>query len=207
MEFKDRNVQNEHTFNCILNEDGSMTFEDNPGEIYEEGTSVDSELFKQFQEELIQKIENKNQKHMIAAYLSSGKTLTTAGQYARIPLDEYNSVGSKLTFDSSGNSIIVGSGVNKIRIEGILSYLGTDTNSNFGLVVYKNGTSIGVSINSGNSTTSLHNQIQTKLPIIDVTEGDKIQMYVRTVATDSKDVTINGSSHGTATMLEVEVLE
>lgn len=70
-------------------------------------------------------------KNLIISNLNAqtNMSITTAYSLVKIPLNnEYLKIGNKLTFDSTNNCIVVGTGVNHIRI-GSQIYVGTFSNN------------------------------------------------------------------------------
>ena len=154
-------------------------------------------------------IDGKLQRHIMNAFLSSDSTITADGssQRAKIPLNAYKSVGDKLTFDSSNNSIKIGSGVSKIKIDATLNTKQRGTASLNALYIKKNDGDVALAFDSSYGTYD-YQQISCNGLILDVVEGDLISLYVRTVGVSSDtSITVNGTAYGSQTNLVVEVLE
>jgi hypothetical protein len=133
--------------------------------------------------------------------LSEGKTLTTdSSQTAIIPCDSAVIVGDKLTFNKTNNSIVIGKNVSKIKIEGIMSCKTRDAN-NDGCNVLKNGTSVANTI-KGEASTINYSQLVLSSRIIEVSEGDYIQIACRSVGGTNIQMVINSGTY-----LMVDVLE
>lgn len=155
-----------------------------------------------------EEVENPNQRHIMNAFLYNSTTIKVSSQYGKVPLDDYNSVGEgKLIFDTSNNGIKIGSGVSKIKIDALLNTKQRGTNTINGVYIRKNGVDSGLAFNTSYGTGD-YVQVVISGRIMDVVEGDLIQLYVRTVgSTTDGEVKINGSTTSQQTNLVVEVLE
>lgn len=149
----------------------------------------------------------KNQKNILHAYLgSSDVNLTTdSSQSARIPLNMYEAVGDKLTFNSAGNGIVIGKGVSKVSVKASICYLQTATQANRAICIYKNNSRIAQKIESLYNVRREFGNVDIEIPILSVSEGDVIRLLIRTVAQTNIDLTVYYGKE--STNLTIEVLE
>lgn len=147
-----------------------------------------------------------NERHIMYAYVSAETDIVTgADQRAKVPLNKFEFVGTKLSFNADKKSIIIGKGVSKIAIRGILSYKDDLGSVPIALNLFHNGSSLTQRFETTSSSTRSFALIESELPILSVSEGDIISLVLRTVATTNKTVHIyDGKS---SSMLCVEVLE
>ena len=112
-------------------------------------------------------------KDIITAYRNTDYSITTSGVYEKIPLEVYESVGNKLTLNSSGE-VVIGAGVTKIKTSAKICLVGANlTAGNKNLVIQKNGSivdRIWARIDAYNSYMAMPSRL------ISVTEGDVIAL-------------------------------
>lgn len=136
--------------------------------------------------------------------LSADINLTATQNYqsVMIPLNYVtNSIGTKLTYDSTNKGIKIGAGVSKIKVSGVITKAGTANST--GIQIYKN-TSFVYSSYTAPRGTGLH---QTCLPvgIMDVQEDDIIKLSMYFGAANATEIV--RSYNGGGTYLTVEVIE
>ena len=115
-----------------------------------------------------------NQKtNIISAYRTEDYYITTSNTYEKIPLQSYDSVGNKLTLNSSGE-IVVGAGVTAVKTSAKICLVGANlTAGNKNLVIQKNGTVVD-RIWARIDTYNSYMAIPPKL--ITVAEGDVLTL-------------------------------
>lgn len=122
-------------------------------------------------------IENAIKKHIVTAILTSNWAQNTNNEVI-IPFDKTSIIGIKLSYDTSTNSVVIGNGVSKILVSA--NAVISATNSNVGDVIeldiiknnsISNAIAIGVRSNDWLSLGAGN-------VLIDVQEGDKIQLQV-----------------------------
>lgn len=125
-----------------------------------------------------QNLNNNFQPHAITIGLSTNFTQSGSGGHI-IPLDtQMSKVGSKLSFDSTNNCIVVGSGVDYIEISGGVMQ-SSNTTGLFGFFITKNGIALVNALSVDFSYLPTANQLfkQSSSPImVSVSEGDKIYL-------------------------------
>ena len=131
------------------------------------------------------------QKHILCAYLSAETTKTTgADQRAKVPLDAYELVGSKLSFNPDKKAIIIGEGVRHISIKASIMYYQPGSSSNRSLDIAINGSSKKQKLETLYGNTRTYGSIEMEMPIVSVEAGDVITLLLRTVAQTNQDVTM-----------------
>ena len=115
--------------------------------------------------------------HIITAYMS--QTEQTGNSYSLpdtgyqiLPLDQYISVGNKLTL--SNNKIIVGSGVSKVKISAQVSFNSVATSGVKFATIYKNNDTTSVSVR----TISARDMIYNSPILVSVSENDEITLKI-----------------------------
>ena len=148
-------------------------------------------------------------KHIAKAFLNSATSVTTGSdQRATVPLNDSVVVGTKLSFNSTDKCIVIGGGVSKVLIRGFLGYKENGETAFRGVGIQKsNDISVHEVLEAQTGKNDAYRFIIVEDVIMDVAQGDKIFLKVRTVAQTSKSVSITGSSTGDSTHLYVEVLE
>lgn len=143
---------------------------------------------------------NNLEKHIITAIRTTDWGQNTSNT-AIVPFNKTNIIGTKLSYDTSTNSVVIGNGVSKILVS--VNAVISATNSNTGDVIeldilknnsLSNAVAIGVRANKWLSLGA------GNVPI-DVQEGDKIQLQVWNNTT--KGIAIYNNS----CYLTVEVIE
>ena len=152
-------------------------------------------------------INEKIKRNIIVAYLYEGSTLTTGSdQLALIPLSRYERTGTKLTFDSSSHAIVVGAGVQKLKISANINYASNNSTSTRGLIIYKNN-SLLITLLSSQKGAFGYENINLLDTIISVNEGDVLDLRIRSVGQTNISVTVNGSGSQSSSKLIAEVIE
>ena len=135
-------------------------------------------------------------------------SITTSYRLVKIPLNnEYLKIGTKLSFDSTNNNIVIGSGVHHVRISA-QSYLGEFSNNQNKeriLVIIKNTNSWlaqSDDIHAYNTRDKITLNISNC--IVSVSEGDTISL--QTVSEVVETYKINGSDD-LKTFITVEVID
>ena len=121
-------------------------------------------------------------------------------QSVLVPLNYVtNSIGTKLTYDSSNHGILIGAGISKIRVSGVITKQGTANTT--GIQIYKNNGFIYSSYTIPRGTGS-H---QTCLPvgIMDVQEDDIITLRMYFGAANTTETVKSYSGGGTYLTVEV----
>lgn len=145
-------------------------------------------------------------KNILCAYLSASATVTTGSdQRAKIPFDNYEVVGDKLSFDSSRKVIIIGKGVSKISIKASICYTHDSSLGNAGINLMKNGASLTARLYSSYGTTRTYANMDIYVPCLSVAEGDIIHLTIRSVAKTNYSIALDWGIG--ATNLTVEALE
>lgn len=105
-------------------------------------------------------------------------TETSGGAYNTIPMILHNSNGNRLSY--TNNSIVIGSNVNKILVNGSM-ILTANTTGNKHLRIYKNNTPIGWVLSRA-TVTGQEFSLSISPILIDVVEGDVITLksYIST---------------------------
>lgn len=138
-----------------------------------------------------------NNKNMITVRPSANMTLTTASTEYKVSLNTVDSsVGTKLTL-SSDNSVVIGSGITKVRINANV-YWFTGANGYRGTIsIKKNNTQIARDLQKIND-----NYVMTKIDtgLITVQEGDKITMHL--TSSGANTIVANGASKETCMTVE-----
>ena len=143
---------------------------------------------------------NSLEKHIITAIRTSDWGQSTANS-AIIPFNKINTIGTKLSYNTSDNSVVIENDVSKILVSG--NAVISSTNSNVGDVIeldiiknnsISNAIAIGVRSNQWLSLSA------GNVPI-DVQEGDKIQLQVWNNTTKGMAIYRNSC------FLTVEVIE
>ena len=92
-------------------------------------------------------------------------------------------------FDDANDSIIIGSGVNKIEVSAVISWWQSSGTGEFDVQITKNGQSLGNEfIVYGSTTTDINNRTITPI-IINVQQGDYIQVCFSTGITSTEVLT------------------
>jgi hypothetical protein len=138
-------------------------------------------------------VNEKTDKHLICADLSANQSVSvgTAYNQYQLNLNETRAViGTKLTFDTTNHRILVGSGVNHVKISAYDSVKGIA--NAIELCVRKNGTIIGM-----DSTTPHNNNSIETVAVVDlvtpVVAGDYIDVAIRAGATGT--LTVAGTTY------------
>lgn len=137
-------------------------------------------------------------KDIITAYLNQNYVITTSSVYEKILLDGSESVGNKLTLNSSGE-IVVGSGVTKVKVSAKICLVGNSlTSGTKNLVIMKNGTIVE---RVYNKVDKFNSALVIPTSMFSVAEGDKITMAYYGVQNET------ASAGSPFTTLTVEVVE
>ncbi len=112
--------------------------------------------------------------NIITAVLASpGYTISTTGDYEKLPLTLSNSLGTKLTM--SNNAVVIGNGVSKIKISFVVLNDGTTIGRKY-VTIYRNGTGEIIALNSA-AANNIVQIVQTPI-ILNVNENDVIDLRV-----------------------------
>ncbi len=136
--------------------------------------------------------------------LSAQITNLSVNTYTIIPLDLSNSTGSRLTASNNGG-IQIGAGVSKVLVSGKMAVEGVTTAGNRHLRIVKNSYSAANTLGWAWDTLAVSDSEDIIIPpqLVDVTEGDIINLYYYTPQTADK---IGGNAQGGRTSLTVEVV-
>ena len=136
--------------------------------------------------------------YYIMATLSSNQTIST--EYALLNLNTTaSSYGNKFTI--SNNKIVIGSGVSKIRISGMLFCENVGSWLNYlWVLVRKNNSTISNFIQSGNKN---YQSIPLTPTIIDVVSGDQIDININNSNYSTGSVTVRSGYSNTWLLIEV----
>lgn len=140
-----------------------------------------------------------NQKtNIITAYLNQNYVITTSNTYEKIPLDGSESVGSKLTLNSSGE-IVIGAGVTKVKVSAKICMVGsTIVTGTKNFVIMKNN---NIAERIWNKIDTFNSTLIIPTSMFSVAEGDKITMAYYGVQNET-------ANYGAQfTTLTVEVVE
>lgn len=134
--------------------------------------------------------------------ISADTNLRSTANYqnVHVPLNNVNSlIGTKLTYNSSSNGIVIGEGVTKVKVSALITKQGT-TNTT-GLVIYKNSSYLYTSYTVPRAT-GLH---QTCIPsaILNVQEDDVITLRMYFGAGNTTETVKSYSGGGTYLTVEV----
>lgn len=145
-------------------------------------------------------IENAIKKHIVTAILTSNWTQNTNNAVI-IPFNKTSIIGTKLTYNTSDNSIIIGNGVSKILVSAnaVVNAINSNVGDLIELDIIKNNSisnPIAVGVRTNNWLSLGAGNV-----LIDVQEGDKIQLQVWNNTT--KGISIYQNS----CYLTVEVIE
>ena len=132
---------------------------------------------------------------------TADQTLSTTEQ--KVNLNQVSKVGNKLSV--SNNQCVIGTGVSKIKISGAF-YLQTGGDNQYEKIcyIYKNSTWVARA-----NTHVNHNYQHLKIPafILDVQQGDKIDMRAKTNTTASvTGMKVPNSANNFDTYMMVEVI-
>jgi sporulation protein YlmC with PRC-barrel domain len=116
------------------------------------------------------------EKNIITARLSS---TTTIGNINIIPFDTVSSVGDKLTYNSTSNSIIIGSGITKVLVNANLQLQGSSPKDGYSAYLYKNGAAVSYAraFIYKTDATNIPNGCVISPILLDVKEGDSLSLY------------------------------
>lgn len=104
---------------------------------------------------------------------------SSLGAVKKIPLNVlYNSIGKKLTFDSSNNGIKIGSDVKKVVVSGQIQIQYSSANGQYSGKVYKNSTEINAAYTSQYKSGTSPITLNISPTLIDVEEDDVIYLYL-----------------------------
>lgn len=125
-------------------------------------------------------LSEKSQKHIMTAYNSGSGTqsINVTSTYTGYPVEfgSYNRVGNK--FSISNNKIVIGAGVTKVLVSGMLSVNRGTTSTMIYMSIKKNSEEIAYS--ATNFTDWAQVAITANDVLIDVQEGDTISMFFAT---------------------------
>lgn len=143
----------------------------------------------------------------LTAFLSSNQYLAYKSTQVKIPLDTvYNSIGSSLTFDSTNNSIKIGSGISKIKVSGSALLRNTSSSTaTSNCYLFKNET--GFSLQTiQNASNNLYGQVVFPPIIMNVNANDLISLRIFSDA-NANTIQMRGATDWCITYLTVEVIE
>lgn len=172
------------------------------GEIYDEELGGALQLDKKDVVNWINSKQDK-QKHILKAILTSDNTILTASQNydsILIPLSQTIKIGDLLTF--SDGKIVVGSGVNHIKISSKCIVSSSSKEMLIALRIFINSTE--VSSNYISSSLNKWDTLSVNESIFNAKEGDTIsaKMYI-----DSSGQNVKLRKYSASTFLQVEVIE
>lgn len=136
-----------------------------------------------------------NDKNIISVGLNANTNVTVSATWTHysVPINTLKaSIGTKLTFNSSTHRVIVGDGVNNVKMGCYTLIRGIATGLEFN--VRKNGTTIG-NINVQPSNTSIFENGAITDMLVSVSSGDYFDVTVRAGATGTI-VVAGGASTG-----------
>lgn len=144
------------------------------------------------------------EKSVATASLSAQITDLSVNTYTLIPLNLSNVAGSKLTVNSSGE-IVVGSGVSKVLVSGVIAFEGVTTAGNRHVRIVKNSYTAANTLGWAWDTLAVSDAESLIIPpqLVDVKEGDEIGLYYYTGQSADR---IGGNAQGGRTSLTVEVV-
>lgn len=151
--------------------------------------------------------ENILQKHAITIAKTTNQTLTANASMAVVQMNnQWNKVGTKLSFNSSAYCITVGAGVNHVLVSGVL-WISVASGYKWGQIVRQRGTSYTIysSVISPKSVYENWDNVPFPSIIIDVQENDRI--YVQAAVTTSNGTVEAGTYGKQSTYLTAEVLD
>ena len=140
-------------------------------------------------------------------FLDANQYLAYKNTQVKIPLDTiYNSIGSSLTFDSTNNSIKIGSGISKIKVSGNVLLRNTSSStSTSNCYLFKNET--GFSLQTvQNASNNLYGQVVFPPIIMNVNANDLISLRIFSDA-NANTIQMRGATDWCITYLTVEVIE
>lgn len=143
------------------------------------------------------------QKHILKAILTSDNTILTASQNydaILIPLSQTIKIGDLLTF--SDGKIVVGSGVNHIKISSKCIVSSSSKEMLIGLRIYIN--SIEVSSNYISSSLNKWDTLSVNESVFNAKEGDTISANIYI---DSSGQNVKLRKYSSSTFLQVEVVD
>lgn len=138
------------------------------------------------------------------ASLSAQITNLTVNTYTKIELDLSNVTGPKLTVDEYGQ-IVVGAGVSKVLVSGVIAFEGVTTGGNRHARIVKNSYTAANTLGWVWDTFEVSDADSLIIPpqLVNVAEGDRIGLYYYTPQTADR---IGGNAQGGRTSLTVEVV-
>ena len=144
------------------------------------------------------------EKNVMTAYLDANVTNLAVSTYTKIPLDDSNSVGSKLTLQSDGG-IKIGANISKILVSGRASIQGSATTGRRHLRIMKNSYTNNNTLawSQDDFGASVTEDIVITPTLADVQEGDVVYMWY--YVPNSAD-TLGGNAYGCRTSMTVEVI-
>ena len=143
-------------------------------------------------------------KNKLFAYLSESSSSEYSEQFSKVPLDTYIQIGENITYDKDNNNIIIGKNITNISIDAGVN-IKTANISIYAIYIRKNNTLVATSFKSSNSVVYDYFPINIKVPILSVSEGDVIQLDIRTVGTSSiQTQNFNGGTTSMHTYLSIE---
>ncbi len=139
--------------------------------------------------DILNNLKSLNNKNAIHAYLNADTEVTTdAKQYALINFNTiFAQKSNKLALENG--KIVIGKGIKKIKVSSVVTLDLTDNTNLWSLILTKNSNPSStyqiMNTNAQGAYTPLYNEI-----IFEVEEGDTIEAYIRSVASQNIDVTI-----------------
>ena len=128
-----------------------------------------------------------NVENAIGQYIMVGlaqETTITTTSTTKLPLDtNISSNGSQLTFDSTNNCIVVGQGVSKIELSGMIYVFTIPTTDLVAIYIYKNSSAYA---RFNNYLRDSYQSVAIPNVVMDVQQGDKIYIYVNNSAQPTK---------------------
>ena len=138
------------------------------------------------------------------ASLSAQITNLAVNTYTLIPLNLSNVTGSKLTVNQSGE-IVVGAGVSKVKVSGVIAFEAVTTGGNRHARIVKNSYTAANTLGWAWDTFEASDADSLVIPplVVNVSPGDEIGLYYYTPQSSDK---IGGNAQGGRTSLTVEVV-
>ena len=144
------------------------------------------------------------EKNVMTASLTANVTNLAVSTYTKVPLDDSDGVGSKLTLQSDGG-IKIGANVSKILVSARASIVGSATTGRRHLRVMKNSYTNNNTIawSQDDFGASVTEDIVITPTVGDVQEGDVVYLWY--YVPNSAD-TLGGNAYGCRTSMTIEVI-
>lgn len=154
--------------------------------------------------EYIEILHNSTEVNILKACLTTDNTmLTSTGNYStkEFPMSETVKIGTKLSF--SNNAIVIGQGVNHIKISAKVVAVNPNRTTLCGIRITKNSEELS-SCFENNATNWSYKTFECTKETVKVSAGDKIRLgyYFNGI-----DDTVTIKQYGQSTFLEVEVVD